>query len=328
MTRPRLLLSCLVAGACLLFRSAFPLAQSLSSEGDFDPVAVVDGSEISRADCAKLEADNTAIWVDVGGRTACIRYYAAGLNPAPVSNKVAAIWMNGDVLGPSGRNADRRQSGFGPRHMIELEQQLSGRFEVPSIYLGRPGTYGSSGKHYTTRGRPIEAQLINAALDGIKRRYSIQAYALGGHSGGGTLVAEMLARRDDLQCAVISSGASAYRAYLEARGLLQPGGALSRFDPYESLDRVPASQTRRVFVIGDPRETNVPFSAQQLYFQGLRQRGHAAWLIPLERARDSRHHDLVDFGETANLMCASGASTDRIIATLVNLPEPAPRRSN
>jgi len=328
MLRPRLLLSCLVASACLLFRPSHPFAQSMSTEGDFDPVAVVDGIEISRADCAKLEADNTAIWVDVGGRTACIRYYAAGLKPAPASNRVGAIWMNGDVLGPNGRNADRRQSGFGPQYMIELERQLSNRFEVPSIYLGRPGTYGSSGKHYTTRGRPIEAQLINAALDGIKRRYRIQTYALGGHSGGGTLVAEMLARRDDLQCAVISSGASAYRAYLEARGLLRPGDTPSRFDPYDSINSVPASQTRRVFVIGDPRETNVHFSAQQLYFRGLRERGHAAWLIPLERARDSRHHDLVDFGETANLMCASGESTDRIIGALVNLPEPVPRRSN
>lgn len=328
MPRPKQLLPCLVAAACLLFNPSLPFAQSTSSEGDFDPVAVVNGIEISRADCAKLEADNTAIWVDVGGRTACIRYYAAGLKPAPESNRVAAVWMNGDVLGPSGRNADRRQSGFGPQHMIELEQRLSSRFEVPSIYLGRPGTYGSAGKHYTTRGRPIEAQLINAALDGIKSRYKIQAYALGGHSGGGTLVAEMLARRNDLQCAVISSGASAYRAYLEARGLIRPGEALSRFDPYDSLDRVPESRARRVFVIGDPRETNVHFSAQQLYFQGLKERGHAAWLIPLERARDSRHHDLVDFGETANWMCASGASTDRIIATLQNLPEPAPRPSN
>jgi pimeloyl-ACP methyl ester carboxylesterase len=199
---------------------------------------------------------------------------------------------------------------------------------VPAILLGRPGTYGSGGKHCTIRGRQIKADLVNAALDGLKKRYGIRAWALGGHSGGGTLVAEMLARRDDLRCAVISSGASAYRAYLQARGLLKPGEKLTRFDPYEALDSIPADPQRRIFVIGDPRETNVPFSARKRYFEGLRARGHAAWLIPLERAKDSRHHDLVDFGELADGMCAAGESTEAIIYALRTLPEPPPRLSN
>lgn len=83
-----------------------------------------------------------------------------------------------------------------------------------------------------------------------------------------------------------------------------------------------------IFVIGDPREKNVPFSAQKLYFDGLTARGHSAWLIPLERATDARHHDLVDFGETANEMCAAGAASTKIIATLNAMPEQPPRRTN
>lgn len=199
---------------------------------------------------------------------------------------------------------------------------------MPAIFLGRPGIYGSAGKHFTMRGRPVEAALIDAALDGLKTRYQIGASALGGHSGGGTLVAEMLARRNDLRCAVISSGASAYRAYLEARGLLKPGEKLTRFDPYAALDKVPADPQRRIFVIGDPRETNVPFSAQTLYFEGLTARGHAASLIPLERAKDARHHDLVDFGELADGLCAAGKSTEAIVEALRTLPDPPPRLSN
>ena len=258
-------------------------AQSIPEKANFDPVAVVDGIQISRADCAALEAKDTAIWVDGSARGTCLRYYAAGLKRGSGSIPVAAIWLNGDVLGPKGTNAGKRQSGFGPTEMVELEQRLSARFGIPSIFLGRPGTYGSAGKHYTMRGRPIEPQLIFAALDGLKARYHIQSWALGGHSGGGTVVAEMLARRDDLRCAVISSGAAAYRAYREARSLLKPGQKLERFDPSASLDKVPTDPARRVFVIGDPRETNVPFSSQKLYFEGLARRGHAAWLIPLER---------------------------------------------
>ena len=301
-------------------------AQTIAEPGDFDPARVVAGIAVSRQDCAALERRDTAIWVEAGGRTACLRYYAAGLKRA--ANPIAALWLNGDVLGPRGNNAEKRQSGFGPTEMVALERGLSGRFGVPAIFLGRPGTYGSGGRHHAMRGRPVEAALIDAALDGLKQRYGIGAWALGGHSGGGTLVAAMLARRTDLRCAVVSSGASAYRAYLEARRLIKPGDTLSRFDPYTVLDDVARDPARRVFVIGDPRETNVPFSAQALYFEGLARRGHAAWLVPLERATDARHHDLVDFGETATFMCAAGADTDAILATLRSMPAPPTRLSN
>ncbi len=297
-------------------------AQSRPESKLFDPDAVVAGIAIDKHLCAALERTETAVWIE----GYCLRYYAAGL--AQRANPIATLWLNGDILGPKGDNADKRQKGIGPATMTAQMESLSRRFGVPAIFLGRPGTYGSAGKHYTMRGRKIEADLIATALDALKSRYGIRAWALGGHSGGGTLVGEMLARRDDLRCAVISSGAVAYRAYLEARGLIKPGAALTRFDPAASLDRVPKNPARRVFVIGDPRETNVPFATQKLYYDGLIARGHAATLTPLARATDARHHDLVDFAETALGMCAGGASDDAIAQALRALPEPPPRVTN
>lgn len=303
-------------------------AQSRVGAGDFDPVAVVNGITIPTSECAALEAAETAIRVTVAGQGACLRYYAAGLRPAPGPNPIAALWLNGDVLGPHGNNARRRQSGFGPSAMVAQVGQLAGRYGVPFIFLGRPGTYGSEGRHHTMRGRPIEAAWIDAALTALKARYGIGAWALGGHSGGGTLVAEMLARRDDLRCAVISSGAAAHRAYREARGIMPAGAAMDRFDPYASLNRIPDDPARRILVIGDPRETNVPFATQRLYYEGLVAHHHAAWLLPLERATDARHHGLVDFGETATGLCAAGAATQVILDTLEGMPEQPPRLTN
>jgi pimeloyl-ACP methyl ester carboxylesterase len=297
-------------------------AQSRPEAKSFDPAAVVAGIAIDKRQCAAFEGTETAIWVD----GYCLRYYAAGL--AQRANPIATLWLNGDILGPKGDNADKRQKGIGPATMTAQMDALSRRFGVPAIFLGRPGTYGSAGKHHAMRGRKIEADLIAAAIDALKSRYGIREWELGGHSGGGTLVGEMLARRDDLRCAVISSGAVAYRAYLEARGLIKPGATLTRFDPYVSLDSVPKNPARRVFVIGDPRETNVPFATQKLYYDGLVARGHTATLIPLARASDARHHDLVDFAETALGLCAGGASDDAIVRALSTLPDPPPRVTN
>lgn len=304
------------------------LAQSQASAETFSNAAVTAGITITRETCAALEAQETAAWVEVDGGGECLRYYAAGLRPAPGPNPLAAAWMHGDIMGSKPTSVGH-QEGLDIATMIAQERALADRFGIPFVFLARPGAYGSSGRFWTTRHTPREAALMNALLDALKARYGVTAWALGGHSAGGTLTAEFLARRTDLRCAVVSSGAPAYRAFLEARGLAtvlaRPQGW---FDPAASLDRIPRDARRRIFIIGDPRETNIPFHTQRLYFDGLVARGHAAWLVPLERAPAPRHHNLVDFGETALGLCGRGNGTDGILATLAAMPAQSARISN
>lgn len=315
---------CLVGLAIV---AAVPVhAQSRPNDEAFTNAVVASGKSVTRPQCAELEALETASWVEVDGRGECLRYYAAGLKPG--NNPVVAAWMHGDIMGTRPEQIGH-QEGLSVAGMIEQERTLSERFSVPFIFLARPGAYGSSGKFWTMRHTPREAALMNAHLDLLKKRYGIGAWSLGGSSAGGTLTAEFLARRTDLKCAVISSGASAYEAYLQARGvktrLAKPE---TWFDPYRSLDLIPKDPARRIFVIGDPRETNVLFRTQQLYFDGLAARGHKAWLMPLERARPPRYHGLVDFGETATGLCAQGVEADRLLKTLQSMPEQPERISN
>ncbi|MBP2300209.1 alpha/beta hydrolase family protein [Azospirillum picis] len=323
----RLVLACAVLPATIM--AGLPACgQSLPNDERFSNAAVAAGRTISCRQCAELEARETASWVVVDGRGECLRYYAAGLRPAPGPNPVAAAWMHGDIMG-SRPHQIGHQEGLSVAAMIDQERALAQRFGVPFLFLARPGAYGSSGRFWDLRHSPREAALMNAHLDLLKRRYGIGQWALGGHSAGGTLAAEFLARRNDLRCAVLSSAAPAYRAYLEAH---DAKARLARpetwFDPYRSLDRIPTDPARRIFVIGDPRETNVLFRTQRLYFDGLVARGHAAWLVPLERARPPRFHGLVDFGETATGLCAQGADTDTLLRTLDAMPVQTERISN
>lgn len=185
----------------------------------FDPAAAVGGVTISRDACTAYEKQESAVWVTIGNTGYCLRYYAAGLKSAPGSNPIVAGWLHGDIMGRHEVAATKHMGGLGVDAMIDQETELSQRFGVPFIFLARPGSYGSAGRHFTMRSRIVEADLVNAEIDALKARYGIQSWALGGHSGGGTLTAEMLARRNDIRCAVISSGAAAFRDYLRAHGL-------------------------------------------------------------------------------------------------------------
>ena len=319
----------LLSGLAVFLHPFHLQAQSVPTGEMFDPAAEVRGITMTRAQCAVLEQQQTAVWVDVDGTAECLRYYAAGLSPSPGPNRIAAAWLHGDIMGRTGTNADKHQKGLGVAAMIEQEEELSRRYGVPFLFLARPGSYGSSGKHFTMRGRPIEAALVNAEIDALKARYGIESWSLGGHSGGGTLIAELEARRRDIRCAVISSGASAFRAYLEAHHLTKAlENPKNWFDPYAALDDVPADPHRRIFVMGDPRDSNVFFWTQKLYLEGLKKRGYAAWLVPLERAQGEEHHSLVGFAEAATGMCAKSEPTEAIIDALQRMPDFPPRISN
>ncbi|CAO3422024.1 alpha/beta hydrolase family protein [Azospirillum doebereinerae] len=314
-------------GVVIALASGPAFAQSQPSAEIFTNATVAKGITITRSACAALERQETAVWVEASGKSACLRYYAAGLRRGG-PNPVAAGWFHGDILGTKPTSIGH-QEGLGVAAMIAQSGGLAERHGVPFVFFGRPGSYGSAGMAWTTRHRPVEAALMNAALDAVKKRYGIVHWALGGHSAGGQLVAEFLALRDDVRCAVLSSGPIAYRAYLESRKLTQKLASPEHwYDPYDSVGKIATDPQRRVFVIGDPRETNVPFETQRLYFDALKARGHAAWLVPLERAPAPRFHNLVDFGEAATGACAHGRTTGDILEMLAAMPEQSSRISN
>ena len=311
--------------AVVLFIPTITIAQSKPDDEMFDPAKVIAGIQIDHSTCLEMEARQTGIWVTVDGQGYCLRYYAAGLNQNG-ENPVVAAWMPGDVMG--GPKGVAHQKGIGVASMIAQSKSLSDRYGVPWIFLARPGTYGSAGKHYTIRHTPLEAKLMAAQIGALKARYHIGNWALGGHSGGGTLAAEFLARRNDLQCVVLSSAAAAYRERLKERGFKNRLKTEIFFDPFEALDQIPKQPDRRIFVLADPRETNIPFPTQKLYFDQLKSRGHTAWMLALRKATPPKYHSLVDFGEAATGMCANGTGTNAILKTLQEMPPQSNRITN
>ena len=330
MTLPCLRMICSVSAAiivCVLM-AAVAEGQSISTGEMFSGADVLRGITMSRDQCQRYEAAQTAVWVVVGEKGSCLRYYAYGLRERSAGNPLVAGWLHGDVVGSTHpTNADKHQKGLGVAAMIEQERKLSETYHVPFIFLARPGAYGSAGYHPTTTSTTKEADLVTAQVAAITARYGIRAWVLGGHSGGGSMVGELLARRSDIRCAVISSGAPDHDAYLEARDEASEI-APSDLNAINDVSRISPTGPLRVIVMGDPRDKNVLFPVQALYYEALKSHGVNVVLWPFKRGLPPEFHSLVSLAETATGLCAEDKSNQDIKKALDAMPSQAPRISN
>jgi pimeloyl-ACP methyl ester carboxylesterase len=258
-----------------------------------------------------------AVWVEGPSFHECIRYFpSSAFGSGHV--KRAVVFMEGDVLSTKG--ASRGYEKWTPRREVEaarLEEQRGGS---PYLTLARPGVDGSSGNQNRRRTR-YEALVMNAALDKIKARYGINEFGLVGQSGGGGLVAALIAERDDVICAVSSSGVTAvvYRAREAGRSSDWTGTSLSDvWDPIDQLPRVHPMPGFRMFVTSDASDTDVDFGSQARYVQAAKRAG-----LPIEQimvhGSGSRHHQTYRIGDRVVEDCMLGRPTDEIVRTYTGM---------
>jgi len=305
-----LLLCVWALGPAAALAENFPLAE------------VLEGRVAAKQDCQPSE---TAIWVRVGGRGECVRFFSAGLAG---ENPVAVVAFHGDRLWkkrqPDGSFSLKvvKYRDNSSDALLARVRKLAEASGLPHILIARPGTYGSSGDHRQRR-RPREVRIVNAALAKIKQRYGIGELALVGQSGGGHLVASLLAEREDVTCAVTTSGVVAVGLRINLKGWSRDITGYSDFhDPIEQIARIPHDSERRIFVVGDPRDQNVPFETQVAYHARLQAAGHAASLIEA-RAGDRMHHNLEALGLALAGTCARKAPTQEILETAIEAQDAA-----
>src|SRR5262245_3426579 len=110
----------------------------------FSGAELLGGKRITQAGCAALPG---AVWVAVDQQGECIRYYhsiAGGSGPEVVvffSTEVASTKARGEV---KPYDFYVKQT---PAAMQDRSAGWSRSLRMPYLYLGRPGSYGSSGEH-------------------------------------------------------------------------------------------------------------------------------------------------------------------------------------
>jgi predicted esterase len=261
------------------------------------------------ADPASCVDPDSALWVEYANGKACVRYFSASpLEHAPV----VIVMFHGD------RNIEMHRApeaiaGNTLRAKDKQAAAVSRRAGVPVVIIARPGTYGSSGNHRQRR-QASEFQALDAALDQLRQRYSIGRFVLLGHSGGATVVAALLTLgREDVQCAVMTSGAFALleRAQmirrskgLPARDGRDTNGLLHPYDPLEHVDGIAKMAGRPLFVMGNRDDRVAPFVLQERFYQALRDAGLEAQLVESPASGPAFHQLRDDIGLKTAARCA------------------------
>lgn len=229
--------------------------------------------------------------IDVGGQVDALQFY--GLE---AGRKQPVIFLRGDVMRHPKGGPNLVMPHYSTQTPLDVQRQAEAwavGANRPYIHLARPGILGSSGRHADRRCER-EIALVNAALDRFKHTFQWERLNLVGHSGGGYLVAALMARRNDLNCAVIASGNVSVRRRNEAMtgdADRDVTGHVDFVDPVDFVDEVASHPPEKVIVLTDKLDRSVSAEHQQHYVDALRKVG-----VPVEHgfvvANDPDHHML------------------------------------
>ncbi len=293
------------------------------SADTFTRGALMSGATATEAGCRALP---DGLWADIGSRRECLRY-AAGRAGRPA--RTALVHFPSDPPGAAyrfqnGRARVGQVSEFyehTPQSRRLAAEALAGAMHgLPVFLMGRVGMHGSSGDHARDRHTQEAVLLVDAALDELKRRHGFQDFALSGFSSGGMLVANLLARRHDVRCAVVASAPLDLALYYQ-----RPDGTVPDYfamrrgdlaDPMRSVGSIRSHAT--VFVIGDTRDRSVPHAAWKAWEAAARRQGMRVYDADVagaarpELGLGETHHITGARALEAAHACATGAPAEEV----------------
>lgn len=266
---------------------------------------ITKGVAATRPECDAIE---NAVWAEAGtSGSECIRFWKSA--STSMNWERAVIFFHGDVW--DGTAVSPQYLQLTESRMQELADHWSGRIAAPYIYIGRPGSHGSSGDHMQRR-RKAESDILSSALSALKQKLSIREFALTGQSGGGHVVASLMVSRSDIVCAVPASAVSSPRARWVIRGWRQDStGYADSYEPTEFLTKDGKHPSLRLLVVGSTEDRNTPWTSQLLLSGRARTLGIPTLELAGEGAGPSKH-GMADSGRRVAGWCLNGLSNEQI----------------
>ena len=253
---------------------------------------------------AKCEAVPNRTFVMTSAGSECIAYFVTrGFE----DRREAVLYFGGDAI--SADPVWEQQNLEANERMLQI---WADQFKIRYVFVSRVGMQGSSGNHAERR-FPKETMVMYAAADRLKVRLGVDKLALAGNSGGSTIAASLLTMgRRDVTCAVLGSAPLdlADQQYDAATRLgfkdLKEAISANVYDPSTHMGSIVASAERRVFVFGDPADTEVPFRFQTPFVDRLKLAGHHGLALAVE-GTGADHHNVSWF-----TLPAAGACLNKV----------------
>lgn len=253
------------------------------------------GITITQAQC---EATSQTLWLNVRGREFCVRYYlstAGGEGPRPI------VFLQGDQLGKLNRKAwiwidTSEAKDIDTDDIMRIADGFSKMAKTTAIYLARIGVDGTSGNHMS-RKTVLELELMNAALDAIKRRHGFEGFHLAGQSGGSRIAGGLIGLRRDISCLVLGSG-----PLVLAEGAKSTDAGRSYFDATQNISQLAQNRSIRTFLVTDKMDKKVPVAQQTGFVDRLRRVGRQVPQFFVE-AIDDNHHNVLIYTELVIAGC-------------------------
>lgn len=303
------------------------------SADTFTREGLISGATATQAACQALP---DAIWARAGdSRQECIRFAVAGVMPGQ-SARVGIVYVPGDPSGAAYRVVAGlpQMAGVSEYYELSPETRRAGAEALsaamgglPVVNIARPGMHGSSGNHARDRHTVAEVALLDDALTQLRRRFGFEGgLVLVGFSSGGTIVANLMAMRDDIGCAVIASAPLDLRQfYRGSEGIPQddayPFRKSELADPIDSVSRIRSRPT--IFVFGDPNDRKVPARAWMGWVTAARYAGLGVYSVEiagLDRPELSgsipTHHQTSSQALEAAYACARGVPPTQVLTAL------------
>jgi hypothetical protein len=275
---------------------------------------------VSEAACKALPK---AVWLRVEGRDFCVRYW---ISTAGGTKGEALVFIHGD-LGPGqpGQTGLNRGAALVTAGRMQRSAHAWSRiYGGPYLAIGRLGAYGSSGSHHD-RKRPIEIKVMMAALDALKAEHAITRFHVAGQSGGAHTVAALLQMRQDIGCAVMTSGSMSHKTVIRDRGLPVTARVRENYDPIDHVDAMRGRPGQRIVVMSDPDDKFVSFRAQREFVERVRAAGLAVLHVSAA-AGDEDFHGLDNEGRRLASDCAKGVDDQTLTSRYQTKPESTAQR--
>jgi hypothetical protein len=264
---------------------------------------------------SQCEATPHTLWLNVHGRDFCVRYYlstAGGEGSRPI------VFLQGDQLGKLNPKAGvwiaaSEAKDVDTDDLMKMADEFSKIGKTTAIYLARIGVDGTSGNHIS-RKTVLELDLMNAALDALKRRHGFQGFHLAGQSGGSRVAGGLIGLRSDISCSVLGSGPLVVGDVTKST---DPGR--SYFDATQNIQQLAQNRSMRLFLVTDKTDKKVPVAQQTGFISRLRGAGRQIPQLFVE-ATDDNHHDVVAYTALIIGGCALHRSDEEIaraVSTIV-----------